>query len=260
MVMPGVPATAAGSAAASFPPGAAARRRAGYRLWSVPCGGRPVAAKSGVRKLINMLNESDQTELAFAAVQTRAIAVADDGRLTMARNKSPEDAGSGPIARPAVRRVPMRDFSRSLPMSLLRAREAVMRHFRPSLRDHGLTEQQWRILRALASVDDHRGHGTGPRRVSARAQPVANPARPGSASSDRAPRGASRSAPRRGVDLRQGLEADRGGGAVIGSDLRGDHPHAMARASWPSCRTCCMRWRRSLAEMGARDGEGGDVE
>ena len=53
----------------------------------------------------------------------------------------------------AVRHVPMREFSRSLPMSLLRAREAVMRHFRPSLRHHGLTEQQWRILRALASVD-----------------------------------------------------------------------------------------------------------
>ena len=47
----------------------------------------------------------------------------------------------------------MREFSRSLPMSLLRAREAVMRHFRASLRTHGLTEQQWRILRALASVD-----------------------------------------------------------------------------------------------------------
>ena len=47
----------------------------------------------------------------------------------------------------------MRDFSRSLPMSLLRAREAVMRQFRPSLRDRGLTEQQWRILRALASVE-----------------------------------------------------------------------------------------------------------
>ncbi|WP_299810015.1 homoprotocatechuate degradation operon regulator HpaR [Tardiphaga sp.] len=47
--------------------------------------------------------------------------------------------------------VPIRDFSRSLPMSLLRARESVMRHFRPSLRAHGLTEQQWRILRALTS-------------------------------------------------------------------------------------------------------------
>ena len=47
----------------------------------------------------------------------------------------------------------MREFSRSLPMSLLRAREAVMRQFRPSLRDHCLTEQQWRILRALTAVD-----------------------------------------------------------------------------------------------------------
>ena len=53
----------------------------------------------------------------------------------------------------AARHVPMRDFSRSLPMSLLRAREAVMRQFRPSLREHGLTEQQWRILRALAAIE-----------------------------------------------------------------------------------------------------------
>ena len=50
-------------------------------------------------------------------------------------------------------RVPMREFSRSLPMSLLRAREAVMRQFRPSLRRHDLTEQQWRILRALAAIE-----------------------------------------------------------------------------------------------------------
>jgi len=28
-----------------------------------------------------------------------------------------------------------------------------MKQFRPSLRRHGLTEQQWRILRALSSVD-----------------------------------------------------------------------------------------------------------
>jgi homoprotocatechuate degradation regulator HpaR len=49
--------------------------------------------------------------------------------------------------------MPMREFSRSLPMALLWAREAVMRHFRPSLREHGLTEQQWRILRALGSIE-----------------------------------------------------------------------------------------------------------
>ena len=71
----------------------------------------------------------------------------------MARKKSAKQSGSGPVGAAAARRVPMRDFSRSLPMSLLRAREAVMRHFRPSLRHHGLTEQQWRILRALAAVE-----------------------------------------------------------------------------------------------------------
>ena len=45
--------------------------------------------------------------------------------------------------------VPLRDFSHSLPMALLRAREAVMSRFRPMLRAHGVTEQQWRVLRAL---------------------------------------------------------------------------------------------------------------
>src|SRR5471032_3658132 len=71
----------------------------------------------------------------------------------MARKKTSGIGGSEPADDARVRRVPMRDFTRSLPMSLLRAREAVMRQFRPSLRSHGLTEQQWRILRALAAVD-----------------------------------------------------------------------------------------------------------
>src|SRR5439155_5830231 len=71
----------------------------------------------------------------------------------MAQKKSSRDLSSKPAGKPGARRVPMREFSRSLPMSLLRAREAVMRHFRPSLRNHGLTEQQWRILRALAAID-----------------------------------------------------------------------------------------------------------
>src|SRR6201991_656251 len=68
----------------------------------------------------------------------------------MARRTSAN--GSAKAGR-AAHRVPMREFSRSLPMSLLRAREAVMRQFRPSLRQHDLTEQQWRILRALAAID-----------------------------------------------------------------------------------------------------------
>src|ERR1700726_1770765 len=71
----------------------------------------------------------------------------------MARKKSARTAPSNPTGKAGLRRVPMREFSRSLPMSLLRAREAVMRHFRASLRGYGLTEQQWRILRALAAVD-----------------------------------------------------------------------------------------------------------
>jgi len=71
----------------------------------------------------------------------------------MVQKKSPKGLGSRPAGKASVRHVPMREFSRSLPMSLLRAREAVMRQFRPSLRNHALTEQQWRILRALASID-----------------------------------------------------------------------------------------------------------
>lgn len=47
----------------------------------------------------------------------------------------------------------MRPFERSLPMALLRAREAVMRGFRRVLREHGLNEQEWRIIRALIEVD-----------------------------------------------------------------------------------------------------------
>jgi len=34
-------------------------------------------------------------------------------------------------------------------MELLKAREAAMERFRPMLREHGLTEQQWRVIRAL---------------------------------------------------------------------------------------------------------------
>lgn len=43
----------------------------------------------------------------------------------------------------------LRTFSQSLPMTLLRTREAVMARFREHLNRHGVTEQQWRVLRAL---------------------------------------------------------------------------------------------------------------
>lgn len=38
-------------------------------------------------------------------------------------------------------------------MVLLKTRESVMVRFRPMLRAHGLTDQQWRVLRALAAVE-----------------------------------------------------------------------------------------------------------
>ncbi|MBP0481261.1 homoprotocatechuate degradation operon regulator HpaR [Sagittula salina] len=38
---------------------------------------------------------------------------------------------------------------RTLPIALLRAREAVMDRFRPMLREIDLTEAQWRVLRVL---------------------------------------------------------------------------------------------------------------
>lgn len=41
------------------------------------------------------------------------------------------------------------DTSRSLPIAMLRGREALMLSVRPVLSKHGFTEQQWRVLRVL---------------------------------------------------------------------------------------------------------------
>jgi homoprotocatechuate degradation regulator HpaR len=71
----------------------------------------------------------------------------------MPRKNSRAQARMRKVSRQNIRREPrtvLREFPRSLPMALLRGREAVMRYFRPSLHEHGLTDQQWRALRALA--------------------------------------------------------------------------------------------------------------
>lgn len=47
----------------------------------------------------------------------------------------------------------MRQFNRSLPMTLMKARNAVMKEFIPHLREHGLSAQQWRVLRALVEEE-----------------------------------------------------------------------------------------------------------
>lgn len=41
---------------------------------------------------------------------------------------------------------------RNLPLLLLHARESVIGQFRPILNAHGITEQQWRIVRALLEI------------------------------------------------------------------------------------------------------------
>src|SRR4051794_6172221 len=94
--------------------------------------------------MINMLSFDSQIEMVI--VQRKHSGAGTGGEMSETRARSVR-AGSK-----TARKVPMRDFSQSLPMALLRAREAVMRQFRPSLRQHGLTEQQWRILRALTAV------------------------------------------------------------------------------------------------------------
>ncbi len=38
---------------------------------------------------------------------------------------------------------------RNLPLLMLQARERVIGHFRPVLNAHGITEQQWRVVRVL---------------------------------------------------------------------------------------------------------------
>lgn len=71
----------------------------------------------------------------------------------MDKESGPEGGQEKKVAARAGSRARLRDFSRSLPMSLLKAREAVMRHFRPGLLRFGITEQQWRVLRALTTVE-----------------------------------------------------------------------------------------------------------
>ena len=45
----------------------------------------------------------------------------------------------------------LRNINRSLHMQLLQARESTMFLFRPMLRQFGLTDQQWRVIRVLAT-------------------------------------------------------------------------------------------------------------
>lgn len=48
----------------------------------------------------------------------------------------------------------MKARNRNVPLLLLKTREAMMGYFRPALSKHQLTEQQWRILRALYEKEE----------------------------------------------------------------------------------------------------------
>ena len=48
----------------------------------------------------------------------------------------------------------MNPSRRNLPLVLLHAREAAMGHFRPILKQHGLTDQQWRVVRVLGETSE----------------------------------------------------------------------------------------------------------
>lgn len=60
----------------------------------------------------------------------------------MSTRRNPRAAADASAADGALRH-------RNLALLLLQAREGVMTQFRPILNEHGVTEQQWRIVRAL---------------------------------------------------------------------------------------------------------------
>lgn len=65
----------------------------------------------------------------------------------MAERPANKPVAVKPVA--AFTRPRLLDDSHSLPIALLRAREAVMAYFRPHHRKGEITEQQWRVIRVL---------------------------------------------------------------------------------------------------------------
>ncbi len=59
------------------------------------------------------------------------------------------EAENKAVDRPVVQTLDLQDTRRALPIALLRAREALMEHYRPMLAAHDVTEQQWRVVRVL---------------------------------------------------------------------------------------------------------------
>ena len=71
---------------------------------------------------------------------------------------APTRAPDPPIPAPDIAAPPPVTVRPSLTMALLQARESAMLFFRPSLNRHGLTEQQWRIIRVLRRYGELESH------------------------------------------------------------------------------------------------------
>ena len=108
------------------------------------CTGTPTGAGARLDPPV-WLRPGDVVEVSVPEIGTLRNTVADEPR-PQADARAHLDALAGDA-------IGMRPFSQSLPMALLRAREEAMRRFRPLLAAHDLTEQQWRVLRALTAAD-----------------------------------------------------------------------------------------------------------
>ena len=71
--------------------------------------------------------------------------------MSKAKQANKSTMADGPLETPSAQA--LRTFDKSLPMTLLRTHEAVLRTFIPHLRAHDLSTQQWRVMRALAEVE-----------------------------------------------------------------------------------------------------------
>lgn len=113
------------------------------RPGDVICTGTPTGAGARLDPPA-WLRPGDVVEVSVPEIGTLCSTVADE---------PPAEDDSGRLDVLAGDAIGMRPFSQSLPMALLRAREEAMRRFRPLLAAHDLTEQQWRVLRALTAAD-----------------------------------------------------------------------------------------------------------
>jgi len=115
------------------------------RPGDVICTGTPTGAGARLDPPA-WLRPGDVVEVSVPEIGTLRNTIADEPRPQADRRARLDILAGDAIG--------MRPFSQSLPMALLRAREEAMRRFRPLLAAHDLTEQQWRVLRALTAADD----------------------------------------------------------------------------------------------------------